>query len=292
MSEKPLVSVIIPTYNRAKTIYRAIESCLCQTYSEIEILIIDDNSSDETVHIVKNFKDSRVKYLLHSNNMGPGAARNTGLRNATGEFISFLDSDDEWLKDKVSKQVEIFEALSNQSLNIGLVFVNGYNEAEKCIFIRDISSGIVYSPRRDNFYPLNVLVPPPTAWMITRKIADDIGLFDERMYNWDDGDYWARIAYQYDIYFLNENLVIWHASREHVNRMSSNLIAGKELFLKKNYDFMKKDKEYLFRFYKALGKDALSINKAKSRKYLLKALSMKPYDLSILSKLFRSFRKK
>jgi glycosyltransferase involved in cell wall biosynthesis len=282
-----LVSIIIPTYNRAKFIFVAIESCLRQTHSEIEILVVDDHSSDETAQVVERYKDPRIKYFRHKDNLGVAAARNTGLRNATGEFIAFLDSDDEWMPEKIAHQVEIFK---NSSFGIGLVFTNGYSEYEKNPIINEQSpSKIIYNPKNDNFFPLWELISPPSSWMLPKIVVDEIGYFDEGIHCWDDGDYLVRLALKYPVYFLNKNLVTWHALPEHLNMISHDLIRGKEAFLKKNHGFMKKDKEYLFRFYKTLGKDALLVDKVKSRKYLLAAFLMKPYDLSISSKLFRSF---
>lgn len=284
----PLISAIIPTFNRAKAVRRAIESCLNQTYQDLEVLVVDDHSSDDTARVVNDFSDKRLKYFFHEKNSGPASSRNTGIRNSQGEFIAFLDSDDEWVKDKIRRQVATFEKFRTDEKNIGLVFVNGYDETQKRRFISNAMSGIVYSPQEDAFYPLRVLICPPSSWMLSRRVIIDVGFFDERMYNWDDGDYLARVAYKYDIYFLNEDLVIWHESKEHVNKMSLNLIKGKELFLENNYEFMRKDKEYLFKFYRALGKDAIALDKAKARSYLKKAFLMRPYDCSVLSKLIRT----
>lgn len=284
-----LVSIIIPTFNRAKTLTRAIKSCLDQTYKELEILVIDDCSTDNTRQAVEEFADKRVRYISHSKNSGPAASRNTGIRNASGEFLAFLDSDDEWAKNKIERQLTVFGNLSTNEENVGLIFVNGYNEAEGHVFIKGTESGIVYSPRRDAFYPLRVLICPPSAWLLPRKVISNIGFFDERMYNWDDGDYLARVAYRYDIYFLNELLVTWHGSAVHVNKMSENLIKGKEIFLENNYQFIKKDRKYLFKFYRALGKDSIAINKLKARHYLKRAFLMRPYDFSVLSKLAKTF---
>ncbi len=284
-----LVSIIIPTFNRAKTIARAIKSCLLQSYQEIEVIVVDDYSSDDTAGIVKSFNDSRIKYLVHNKNLGPAAARNTGLRNANGEFITFLDSDDEWMKDKIARQLKAYIDLGDYGEKVGLVFVNGYNEAEDHDFIQKKQSGFIYNPVKDKFYPLRELIAPPSSWMLRKDVISNVGYFDERMYNWDDGDYLARVAYRYAIYYFNEVLVIWHDSKEHVNKMSLNLIKGKELFLENNFEFMAKDKDYLFKFYRTLGKDLIALDRIKARRYLLRALRMKPYDLSILSKLSRTF---
>ncbi len=107
----PKVSVIIPTYNRAPTIERALRSAQGQTFEDIEIFICDDASTDSTKKVIQPYlkKDARIKWLSSPKNQGPGAARNLGMKVAQGEYIAFLDSDDEWLPDKLAKQVERME---------------------------------------------------------------------------------------------------------------------------------------------------------------------------------------
>jgi glycosyltransferase involved in cell wall biosynthesis len=250
-------------------------------------LIVDDNSSDETAQVVKNYKDPRIKYFLHKDNLGAAAARNTGLRNALGEFITFLDDDDEWALEKIFKQIEVFK---NTSRTMGLVFTNGYSEYENDYFIKEKKTfGIIYDPKKDHFFPLGILIPPSSSWMLPRIIMDEIGCFDEKMRHWDDGDYLVKVANKYPIYFLNENLVTWHASEVHLETVSQTLIKAKEIFLKKNYALIKKDRKYFFGFCRTLGKDAMSIDKPMARKYLFKALLMRPWDFSIINKLVKIF---
>ena len=153
-----------------------------------------------------------------------------------------------------------------------------------------IPSGIYYDPRRDKFYPLRKLITTLSSWMLPSEAAKKVGYFDEAMITWDDGDYLARIAYEFPIYFLNNDLVLWHSSSVHLNMMNHDLINGQELFLQKNYDFLKKDKEYLFRFYRALGKNMLLFDKKKARAYLYKALKLNPLDPSTIGKIIRSFK--
>jgi len=96
MNEKnPTVSVIIPTYNRAHTIGRAIKSVLNQTYQDFEIIVVDDGSTDNTEEVVKSFRDKRIRYIQHKKNKGAAAARNTGIKSAKGKYIAFQDSDDD-----------------------------------------------------------------------------------------------------------------------------------------------------------------------------------------------------
>jgi O-antigen biosynthesis protein len=283
----PLVSVIIPTYNRYQFLKRAILSVVNQTYRQIEILIIDDGSTDDTREAVDSIKDARIKYFCHKKNMGPVVGRNEGVNNSLGEFITFLDDDDEWMPEKISKQLEAFKGFSTLP---GLVFTNGYSEYKNDYFVeRGKLSGIIYDPKADNFFPLAALIPPPSSWMIPRPVMEEVGFFDEKMRNhWDDGDYLVRLARKHPVYFLNESLVIWHALSSHLETVSPSLIKDKEVFFEKNYALMKKDKEYFFRFCRSLGKDALHVDKCVARKYLFKALRARPLDFSVISKLFRS----
>ncbi|MDD5505562.1 MAG: glycosyltransferase family 2 protein [Candidatus Omnitrophica bacterium] len=288
MRAEPLVTVIIPTYNRSHVLKRALLSATSQTYQNIEILVVSDGSTDATEEIVKSIADPRIKYICHEKNRGLAATRNTGIKNSTGEYVTFLDDDDEWLPEKISRQIDIFK---NISAIIGLIFTNGFSEYENDYIVREkIPSGIIYDPGKDKFFPLRILISPPTSWMIPKTIITEIGYFDENMYNnWDDGDYFVRLARVYPVYFLNENLAIWHALGAHVNSISPNLIKGKEIFIEKNLQLLEKDPGYLFRFYRTMGKDILGIDKLKARRYLLKAIRMKPFDLSTVSKILKTF---
>jgi len=104
MIKNPTISVIIPTYNRANFIDVAIKSVLNQSYQDFEIIIVDDGSTDNTEEIVKNFNDFRINYFFHKFNQGISAARNTGIKACQGKYIAFLDSDDEWLPEKLDKK--------------------------------------------------------------------------------------------------------------------------------------------------------------------------------------------
>ncbi len=103
---QPLVSVIIPTYNRAELVARAINSVIAQTYQNWEILLIDDNSQEDIAAVVKRINSDRLSYYRHAANQGGSAARNTGIRHAQGKYLAFLDSDDVWLPDKLKLQLE------------------------------------------------------------------------------------------------------------------------------------------------------------------------------------------
>lgn len=107
---EPLVSIVIPTYNRANLVRRAIESAINQSYSNLEIIVVDDASADNTEEVINGMGDSRIRYIRHKTNQG-AATRNTGILAATGEYVAFLDSDDVWLQDKIEAQLA---AIQNQ----------------------------------------------------------------------------------------------------------------------------------------------------------------------------------
>lgn len=105
------VSVVIPTYNRAPTLPRALESTLAQTIDDLEILVVDDGSTDDTASVLATYQDvdSRVRPVVHATNQGANVARNTGIEHARGEYIAFLDSDDEWHPEKLERQLAALE---------------------------------------------------------------------------------------------------------------------------------------------------------------------------------------
>lgn len=114
----PLVSVIIPVHNRASQVCRAIDSVLAQTLDDFELIVVDDASTDQTEDVVRSVTDPRIQYLKHDTNQGAATARNTGVHASSGEYVSFLDSDDQWAPRRLELAVDVFE----QQKDIGLVY--------------------------------------------------------------------------------------------------------------------------------------------------------------------------
>jgi glycosyltransferase involved in cell wall biosynthesis len=168
----PLVSCIIPTYNRAHIVGRAIRSVLNQTYKNIEVIVVDDGSQDNTQEAVLSIKDERVRYIRLHRNFGVAFARNIGIANARGEFVAFLDSDDYFLPEKIEKQVELM--LKDES--IGVCYTEVYYEID--------NGELVYkeSPRiRGKIYEKLLLFPPhillPT-FLVRKNLLNNL-YFDE-----------------------------------------------------------------------------------------------------------------
>ena len=192
---KPLISVNLTTYNRAKLLQRALDSILAQNYPNLEIIIVDDYSGDNTKDVVKSYmdRDSRVKYLRHEKNMGNAKARNTALTNSSGHFIAFMDDDDEWIdKDKISKQVEI---LSN-SKNIGIVCSNiRYYENEKEYEDSDIG---IPKDLKAHILKGNGIIHNSTV-MTRKTLMEKVGGFDEKMLRGVDSEFFRRCIVKYKI---------------------------------------------------------------------------------------------
>lgn len=209
----PLVSVIIPTYNRAGTILRAVDSALAQDYAPLELIVVDDGSQDESPALLKPLADSGRIMLLTQANRGVSAARNAGLLRARGAFLAFLDSDDEWLPGKVKAQVEFF------TLHPEEVMVQ---TQERWIRKgRRVNPGRRHLKRSGDIFleSLELCLISPSAVMLRRRLLDEIGLFDEKLLAAEDYDLWLRILARYPAGLIDRELVIRHGG--HPDQLSA-----------------------------------------------------------------------
>ena len=204
MAQDPLVSVIIPTHNRASLLPRAIESVLSQTRKDWELVMVDDGSSDNTREVVRSYceQDGRIHYL-GSPRAGVCAARNTGLARATGRFVAFLDDDDYWLPEKLEHQVEFME----QRPEIGVTYTRATVE---------LAPGVINGSR---LYPKDLINtfedllnwpngPVFSSMMIRRRCFDGAGWFDLRYAICEDFDLKLRYAQRWGIAGLDRLLTI------------------------------------------------------------------------------------
>ncbi|PZF74491.1 glycosyltransferase family 2 protein [Taibaiella soli] len=185
-------SVIIPAYNAAKTIVRAIESCLQQSYPPAEIIVVNDASSDDTEQVILADFNDRIRYISLTKNRGAGGARNEGLKLATGDFIAFQDADDVWHKDKLQL---IADQLSQ-------------NASIRFLYHPYTLSSVDYDARKRTFsttkYPLKKLLwSNPIGTPCTVLINDGKLRFNEDMRYMEDFDLWLRAGDKYGIWFLD-----------------------------------------------------------------------------------------
>ena len=202
----PRVSVIIPTYNRADMVVRAVESVLAQTYQGFEIIVVDDGSTDNTIARLDGFK-GRIS-VIRQERQGVSAARNTGIAAAKGDLLAFLDSDDQWLPDKLALQADFFDrfpdALICQTEEIWIRNgrrVNPKNRHKK-------PSGDVFEPS------LHLCLVSPSAVMMRRKLFDLVGLFDENLPACEDYDLWLRVSARFPVHLIDNPQVVKYGGHD------------------------------------------------------------------------------
>jgi glycosyltransferase involved in cell wall biosynthesis len=197
---KPLVSVIIPTYNRGWIVREAIDSVLSQDFHDFELIVVDDGSTDDTADILKDYR-ARITVLTQSNR-GVSAARNQGVRSSSGQYIAFLDSDDRWLPQKLSRQIDFFD---------------NHPDAQICqteeIWIRN---GRRVNPKTRHRKPsgmifersLELCLVSPSAVMMRRSLFGRVGLFDENFQACEDYDLWLRVSCRFPVYLIEDPLIV------------------------------------------------------------------------------------
>lgn len=224
-NRKEKVSIIMPTYNRAHLIERAISSVLNQTYEAFELLIIDDGSTDHTRQIVEGIKDSRIRYIFCEENGGASKARNRGIAEAKYDYIAFQDSDDEWHEDKLEKQMKVMLEASEDT---GLVYCEyHYN----CLEGKDAvcpDREIPLEQKRGYIFPEllagNMIGTP--VMLVKKECFDKVGVFNEKFSCMEDYELVLRIAQEYRIEFIPECLMEVHATFLSVtNNLEGSLVA-------------------------------------------------------------------
>jgi len=197
----PLVSAIIPTFNRAAAVSRAVHSVLAQTLPGIEIIVVDDGSTDNTAELLNREFGSRIKLLRLPRNHGVSYARNRGFELSRGAFIAFLDSDDLWLPEKSARQLAFMRArpelLISQTDEIWIRHGKRVNPCQHHLK----PSGSIFAEC------LPLCVVSPSAVMMRRRFFAEVGLFDETLPACEDYDLWLRTAYRYPIKLLPEKLL-------------------------------------------------------------------------------------
>lgn len=279
----PTVSVVIPTYNRAHLLKRAIQSVLNQTYQDFELIIVNDGSTDETEEVIKTFADDRISYIRHDKNRGMSIALNSGLERARGEFIAFQDSDDEWIPNKLERQMEVFKNLPEHFGVIYTSFVHIKGDRRK-LLPPSPKSGYIYS---------DILKERDTCWiaqpsvLIRKECFEKVGFFDENLPSLLDWDMWLRLSKHYHFYHLNEVLCKIHESpTDSLIFDRRKFLIAEELVFKKYLESMKQDPKILAKHYFYMGNSSCQVGLMKQgRKYLLRSVRTRPWDIKCLAAL-------
>lgn len=291
-----LVSVIIPTYNRAGLLSEAMCSVLSQTHKNYELLIIDDGSSDNTGAVVNEFieRDKRIRYIKKENG-GQGSARNLGIRNAKGKYIAFLDSDDEWLVDKLEKQFNFMETHPAYDFCYTDDEVLEVKNNKRTIKVKHYSNDIDLS-----FVKLaGIATSVPSSHLYKKECFDVVGFFDENrdLIGLEDND-WSVRGWFLRGYCLNEPLTVYRLhpdqiTKENISKKIEKQINGLKYILEKDFPLISVNKNALSFRYKQIGHLCMLSNKNKeARFYFRKSIHESPDVLSrflIILSFFPSF---
>ena len=280
MASNPTVSIVIPTYNRAHLLSRAIQSVLNQTYADFELIIVDDGSTDETEKLVKSFNSGMIRYIRHRENKGIAAASNAGIQSAKGAYIAFLDSDDEWMSEKLEKQMSIFEKAPPE---VGIVytgFVVIRNNKKKY----NLAGGIVSEAGNTFSNLLRGDFVLTSAILVKVECFKIAGAFDERFLVMSDSEMFLRISRYYQFKGVNEPLMIYYPQPDSISANKSAYIKSYKLMLEMYFEDIKQDKRILAMYYFVLGDLMCCYGElSQGRDYLLRSVKAYPQDIRFRS---------
>lgn len=198
----PKVSIVLPTYNGAKYIRKSIDSCLNQTYKNIELIIVDDCSTDETPEIIKSYKDKRIKYVRHKKNKGLPYALNTGFANSMGDYLTWTSDDNYYAEDAIEKMLSFMKIN-----NCEFVYCDFYHFKDSNLS----NLNIVKSPNSVVLGNGNHIGP---CFLYSRRAMEIVGEYDPDTELAEDYDYWIRISKKFSMHHLNKPLYFFRVHKE------------------------------------------------------------------------------
>jgi glycosyltransferase involved in cell wall biosynthesis len=201
------VSIVLPTYNGAKYIRQSIDSCLNQTYKNLELIIVDDGSSDKTPEIIKSYKDKRIKYIQHKKNKGLPFALNTGFANTIGEYLTWTSDDNQYLSEAIEKMLNYL----NSDKKIDFVYADYFN------YILETGEKLLVKVKDSNILVKENVVGP--CFLYSRTIYKNIGNYNAKYFLVEDYEYWIRVFKKYSLVHYPYPLYIY---RSHSKSLTNN----------------------------------------------------------------------
>lgn len=229
--ENGKITIIIPTYNRSLYLKRAIESVLNQSYENIEIIVVDDASTDDTKKIVNSFSTSKIKYVRNDRRMGPNRSRNIGLKHASGNYIAFLDDDDYYSdRNKLKEQLKLFE----KNERLGFVGCGYYEESIKKERMPNLRGKI------DENLLISFSDIETSTIMIKKSIIDRVGYLDEKFPSEQNHDFFYRISKISEFDYVPKVMVVKGKPKSRISTNAIKKIKGYILFHKKHMQDIKR----------------------------------------------------
>lgn len=283
-NNNPIISVIIPTYNRANLLNGSVGSVLVQTFKNFEIILIDDGSTDNTESIVKGFNNPKIRYIENKRNIGAAAARNVGIKIAKGKYIAFQDSDDEWLPEKLEKQIKVFESASS---NVGVVY-SGYLIIKRN---KKIYAPLKkYKKRNGNIHKellYGNFIGTPTI-LVKKECFEKVGMFDENLNALEDWELAIRLSKYYEFRFLDEPLLLANYSVNSVSKNYRAIISAFKKIAKKH--LKKSNAKELSNYYYRIGNNlCLCGDYKEARSYYIESIKLNNFYFPCLVNFVLSF---
>lgn len=281
----PCVSVIMPTCERPHLINRAVESVLSQTFKDLELIIIDDASKDETREQVLKNSDPRIHYIRHESRKGGAAARNTGIRIAKGNYLAFLDDDDEWFPNKLQLQIDLLE---NSSSKVGLVY-SGYLMVDQITGKQIGSHTPIHKGDLLGDLLLYNWVGSTSSVLLRKECLNRVGFFDEKLPIFQDYDLWIRLAKEFHFSYIKDPLLVYYVHGERISTRPEGFRRGLEILQSKLGNSHPNLKEnYRYRYLRLGILYCLNGEHKKGRQAYYQAIKLfpfrlKPYGIFLLS---------
>ena len=238
---EPLISVIIPTYNREHLILNAINSVLRQSFQDWDLIVVDDASTDNTAQVLNKLEDNRIKYVRSDINGGNAYARNIGVKKAKGKFISFLDSDDVMEPECLQEFYLLIKEKPDTNFAFGGYYIFNTVTQQK--------TKVLWRPDRKKSFLKDLRIGTGCGLLVKTEVFDEIGYFDERLRVAVDTDWLIRLENRYSYEVIEKFLItIFTHPGERVRNDKSELLNSYNIIFKKNKEEIIKDKELLYKF--------------------------------------------
>lgn len=261
----PLVSVVVPCYNHQNYVKDTIESIINQTYKNIELIVIDDGSKDNSVEIIQELANKYNFTFIHRANKGLSATLNEGIKLSKGKYSCVCASDDIYILDKIEKQVQFMESNSNYAMCYGKIIEfdeTGYKKEKE---IKNAKSGWIF----EELLMFNLIIPAVTT-MIRKNVYETVGIYDESLFI-EDYDMWLRIADKYQIGFLEQYLACYRKHATNISKQTLKMYESQKLIVykwKHIPNFSKFEKSWKLKWFSLLS----SSNKSQAKKYFFTAI--------------------
>ena len=275
-SKEIKVSIGLPTFNRAKLLGRAIDSIISQSFSDFELIVVDDGSADNTKEVVRAYKDTRIRYVLHDKNKGLMASRNTALSESQGEYIAFQDSDDWWHRDFLEESLAILEKTPDRVGGVHSRIEKQYRNGTQYSFpnFRETrTEGNLLELMLGGGYLITL-----QAFVMKKMCFEQVGVFDEDFRVFGDAEFIIRFAKHYEFVFNANTRAYLEVQEDSISRNKKGRLKAREMLYRKHAPLFEKFPAAHAKYLSDLGwAFAKNGEKEKACLYVKSAAAIRPW---------------